>query len=112
MCRVGVDGTFSLSRDDATTLEARPRMTDPGWTFETLLTNGWYAHDPAGAPGVLRFTYYRSEISIHTVTGHGATRAEAIADAVRQANAWLSEHPGYQPLQPWIRRHDQPNERA
>lgn len=79
-------------------------MTDRGWTFETLLTNGWYAHDPAGDAGVVRFTYYRSEISIHTVTGHGDTRIEAIADAVSQANAWLSDHLGYQPRQPWITR--------
>lgn len=81
-------------------------MTDPGWTLETLLTNGWYAHDPAGDDGVAPLTYYRSEISIHTVTGHGETRAEAIADAVRQANAWLRQHPGYQPRPPWITRDD------
>ena len=87
-------------------------MTEAGWTFETLLTNGWYAHDPAGDSGVLRFTYYRSEISIHTVTGHGETEAEAIADAVRQANAWLRDHPGYQPRQPWITRDDRLDERT
>ena len=43
---------------------------------------------------------------VDTVTGHGATRAEAIADAVRQANAWLVDHPGYRPRPPWITRDD------
>lgn len=81
-------------------------MTDAGWTFETLLTNGWYAHEPSGDPGSLRFTYYRSEISIHTVEGHGETSAAAIADAVRQANLWLNDHPGYAPRQPWIMRRE------
>lgn len=79
-------------------------MTDAGWTFETLLTNGWYAHDDAD-PCTVRFTYYRSEISIHTVMGHGDTRAAAIADAVDKANQWLREHPGYAPRQPWLTRH-------
>lgn len=77
-------------------------MTNAGWTFETLLTNGWYAHEPSGDPGSLRFTYYRSEISIHTVIGRGDTNAKAIADAVRQANLWLDDHPGYRPRRPWI----------
>jgi len=79
-------------------------MSEAGWTYETLLTNGWYAHWVASppAPGAytLGFTYYRSEISIHTIHGRGATEAEAIADAVRQANAWLRDHPGYQPRRP------------
>ncbi|MEJ7900853.1 MAG: hypothetical protein WKF63_03355 [Thermomicrobiales bacterium] len=87
-------------------------MTDTGWTFETLLTNGWYAHDNGNDPRTLRFTYYRSEISIHTVTGHGATGPEAITDAVRQANAWLRDHPGYQPRQPWITGDDWVTERT
>ena len=86
-------------------------MIDAGWTFETLLTNGWYAHDNTDDPQTLRFTYYRSEISIHTITGHGETGTEAIADAVRQANAWLRQHPGYQPRQPWITRDDRVNDR-
>lgn len=80
-------------------------MTDAGWTFETLLTNGWYARWNPGAPHSLQFTYYRSEISIHTVEGHGDTEDAAIADAVRKANQWLREHPGYGPRQPWITRH-------
>ncbi len=79
-------------------------MTDAGWTFETLLTNGWYAPEPSDDPRTFRFTYYRSEISIHTVHGHGDTEAAAITDAVRQANEWLREHPGYGPRQPWITR--------
>lgn len=87
-------------------------MTEAGWTFETLLTNGWYAHDNGGDPTTLRFTYYRSEISIHTVIGRGETEAEAIADAVRQANEWLRDHPGYGPRQPWITRDDRLDERA
>lgn len=81
-------------------------MTDAGWDFETLLTNGWHDHwSPAGEPGEpvsLAFTYYRSEYTVHSVLGHGATREEAIAEAVAKANAWLVDHPGYQPREPWI----------
>ncbi|MBA3274377.1 MAG: hypothetical protein H0T72_01180 [Chloroflexia bacterium] len=80
-------------------------MTEAGWTYETLLTNGWYGFWIAGPPqATFGFTYYRSEISIHTVHGHGDTETAAIADAVRQANEWLREHPGYGPRQPWITR--------
>ncbi len=87
-------------------------MTNAGWTFETLLTNGWYAHWLSGpARFILGFTYYRSEISLHTVVGHGETEAGARADTVRQANAWLRDHPGYQPREPWITRDDRLNER-
>jgi hypothetical protein len=79
-------------------------MTDTRWTYETLLTNGWFGQwidDTAGAaPYTLRFTFYRSEISIHTVVGSGATEAEAIADAVDHAHRWLRDHPGYQPRRP------------
>ncbi len=79
-------------------------MTDARWTYETLLTNGWFVHwmprASDDAPFALTFTFYRSEISIHSVEGSGATEAEAIADAVAHAHLWLHDHPGYQPRRP------------
>lgn len=81
-------------------------MVTTEWDFETLLTNGWHTHwEPrhAGDDGIrLTFTYYRSELTVHAVSGKGATEQEAIAEAVRHANAWLQGHPGYQPRDPWI----------
>lgn len=81
-------------------------MSGAEWDFETLLTNGWFAHweqpGTGDKPVRLTFTYYRSEITVHAVTGRGTTQEEAIAEAVRNANDWLREHPGYQPREPWI----------
>lgn len=81
-------------------------MVTREWDFDTLLTNGWHAHwDPrqtGDASVQLTFTYYRSEHTVHAVSGHGATEQEAITEVVSLANAWLREHPGYQPRDPWI----------
>jgi hypothetical protein len=76
-------------------------MTGSGWTFDELLTNGWYPHwEPVGSgerPYAVTFTYYRSEITVDSVYGTGATEAEAIAEAERNANAWLQENPQFKP---------------
>jgi uncharacterized protein (DUF2235 family) len=72
-----------------------------GWTFDELLTNGWFPHwQPGERPYRLEFTWYRSEIARHTVEATGATMAEAQADAAARANAWLAEHPEFQPKRP------------
>lgn len=74
-----------------------------GWTYEELLTNGWFPHwQPrhAGEPWVLEFTWYRSEIARHSVFASGATEEEAMTEAASLANAWLREHPGFQPKRP------------
>jgi hypothetical protein len=85
---------------------AGAHMGTRNWDFDTLLTNGWHAHwepQPADAsPIKLVFTYYRSELTVHAVTGEGPTRDDAIAEAVARANAWLQDYPGYQPRDPWI----------
>jgi hypothetical protein len=76
-------------------------MTGVNWTFEQLLTNGWFPHweppTPGGPPFTLTFTFYRSEITVDSVTATGATEAEVTAEAARKANAWLREHPRYKP---------------
>ena len=76
-------------------------MTGKTWTFEELLTNGWFPHwdppAPDSPPYALTFTFYRSEITVDSVTGSGATEAEAMAEAARHANAWLQEHPHFRP---------------
>lgn len=88
-------------------------MNEAGWDYETLLTNGWDGQWVSGpSQAVLAFTYYRSELSVYTVRGHGATETEAIADAVAQANAWLEDHPGYRPRRPWITAHGLAGDRA
>jgi hypothetical protein len=75
-------------------------MAGNGWTYEKLQGNGWDVRwEARGEHGEFRlaFTFYRSEISIHTVEGVGATEAAAIAEAVEAANQWLLENPRYQP---------------
>jgi uncharacterized protein (DUF1697 family) len=73
-------------------------MTGDGWTFEELLTNGWFPHwEPEGPPYRLTFTFYRSEITVDSVTATGDTEAEAAREAARRANAWLREHPHFKP---------------
>lgn len=73
-------------------------MTRESWTYEELLTNGWYPHwEPGGPPYVLTFTFYRSENTIDSVHATGSTPAAAVADAEQKANAWLREYPHYKP---------------
>lgn len=79
-------------------------MTAAGWTYDELLTNGWFPHCYPPGPGEpvwrLEFTYYRSEVSRHTIEVTAATEAEAQTAAAARANAWLQEHPLFQPKRP------------
>lgn len=77
-----------------------------GWDFETLVRNGWHPHWDSlvggDTPIAFEFTYYRSELTVHIVRASGATPDEAIAMAVREANAWLANNPMFQPRDAWI----------
>ena len=76
-------------------------MRPTSWTLDQLLTNGWFPYwtEPSapGEPWTLKITFYWSEASLHSVTGTGPTREAAIAEAEREANAWLRDRRTYQP---------------
>ena len=81
-------------------------MTEPRWNFETLVRNGWHPHWDSlvggDSPTSFEFTYYRCEHTIHIIRVTAPTQDEAIAIAVREANAWLMDRPGFQPRSPWL----------
>ena len=81
-------------------------MTEPRWNFETLVRNGWHPHWDSlvgnDTPVSFEFTYYRSEHTVHIIRAAGVTPDDARAVAVREANAWLAEHPWFQPRAPWM----------
>lgn len=79
-------------------------MAGSSWTFDELLTNGWYPYwQPRSSddePYALTFTFYRSEVSRHSVEAAGQTEEDAKTAAAAEANAWLCEHPHFQPRRP------------
>jgi hypothetical protein len=72
-------------------------MSDDNPTIEHLTERGWQINQGRGTEArtftSVSFCLVRRGVAVKCVQGYGATRTQALADAAREATAWVNGAP-------------------